>query len=206
MPSHRIKNILFDLGNTLIFYDYSYFYDGLGKIEKKLNIVKLKKYIRDNNLGNKLCKGKISFKDFFKRVKKKFNLKVSFDDFAYLYSDIFWVNNKMKNFLEKINALKQFRLFLISNTDSTHMNFLVKNFPFIKIFKNRILSYKIGMIKPQKKIFIYTLQKYNLKKEETLLIDDLPVNVKAAESLGIKAIRYKTHEKFLKQFTRIVRK
>lgn len=206
MPLHRIKNILFDLGNTLIFYDYSYFYEGLGKIEKKLNVAKLRKYIKDNDLGNKLCKGKITIKDFFKKLKRKFNLKVSFEDFVYLYSDIFWVNNKMKNFLEKINALKQFRLFLISNTDSTHMNFILKNFPFVKIFKYRILSYKVGMIKPQKKIFLYTLQKYRLKRQETLLIDDLLENVRAAEEIGIKAIRYKTYEKFLKQFTRIVRK
>ncbi len=206
MPSHKIKNILFDLGNTLIFYDYSYFYEGLGKLEKKLNILKFKRYIKENDFGNKLCKGKINIRDFFRKAKKKFNLKVSFEDFVYLYSDIFWVNYKMKNFLEKINALGQFRLFLISNTDSTHMNFLMKNFPFLKIFKNRILSYKVGMIKPQKKIFIYTLQKYKLKKGETLLIDDIPANIRAAEAIGIKAIRYKSHEKFLKQFTRIVRK
>ncbi|MBN1634643.1 MAG: HAD-IA family hydrolase [Ignavibacteria bacterium] len=201
-----VKNIIFDLGNTLIYYDYEYFYEGVSRLEKKLNTGKLKSFIKEKNLGNKLCKGTLQPKDFFRILKRKFDLKIGYDDFIYLYSDIFWVNTRMKNFLEKIVNIKRFKVFLLSNTDPVHMNFVNKNFPFIKIIKNKVLSYKVGLLKPQKKIFEYIVKKYNLNKNETVLIDDLPVNIKVAVKYGLHGIKYTTHKKFLSEFTRIARK
>lgn len=201
-----VKNIIFDLGNTLIYYDYEYFYEGVSRLEKKLNTNKLKNFIKEKKLGDKLCKGALQPKDFFRILKRKFDLRIGYEDFIYLYSDIFWVNAQMKNFLEKIVNVKRFRVFLLSNTDPVHMNFLNKNFPFIKIIKNKVLSYKVGLLKPQKKIFEYVIKKYGLNKNETVLIDDLPVNIKVAVKLGLHGIKYTTHRKFLSQFTRIARK
>jgi len=201
-----VKNIIFDLGNTLIYYDYEYFYEGVSRLEKKLNTNKLKNFIKEKKLGDKLCKGTLQPKDFFRILKRKFDLKIGYDDFIYLYSDIFWVNNQMKSFLEKIVNVKRFRVYMISNTDPVHMNFLNRNFPFIKIIKNKILSYKVGLLKPQKKIFEHTVKKYNLNKNETVLIDDLHANIKVAVKLGLHGIKYTTHKKFLSQFTRIARK
>jgi putative hydrolase of the HAD superfamily len=201
-----VKNIIFDLGNTLIYYDYEYFYEGVSRLEKKLNTNKLKNFIKEKKLGDKLCKGTLQPKDFFRILKRKFDLKIGYDDFIYLYSDIFWVNNQMKSFLEKIVNVKRFRVYMISNTDPVHMNFLNRNFPFIKIIKNKVLSYKVGLLKPQKKIFEHTVKKYNLNKNETVLIDDLHANIKVAVKLGLHGIKYTTHKKFLSQFTRIARK
>lgn len=206
MTKIRVKNIIFDLGNTLIYYDYEYFYEGVSRLEKKLNTGNLKNFIKEKNLGNKLSKGTLEPKDFFRILKRKFDLRIGYDDFIYLYSDIFWVNTQMKNFLEKIVNVKRFKVFLMSNTDAVHMNFINKNFPFIKIIKNKVLSYKVGLLKPQRKIFEYIVKKYNLDKNETVLIDDMSVNVKVAVKFGMHGIKYTTHKKFLSQFTRIARR
>ena len=60
--------------------------------------------------------------------------------------------------------------------------------------------------KPQKKIFQITLEKYKLEPSKTLLIDDIKENVQVSESLGMKAIQYKNHKTFLKQFSRLNKK
>ena len=205
MKSVGIENIIFDLGNTLVYFDFCYFYDRIAHLEKKLNPSKFKKFIDDKKFGIKLTKGTLDHKTFFRILKKKFDLKIGYDDFKYFYSDVFWVNNQMKNFLDKISRIKKYKLFFLSNTDALHMNFIDKNFPFVGVLKNRVLSYKVGMIKPQKVIFRYTLKKYNLNPEKTLIIDDIKENILSASSLRIKTILYKNHRSFIKKFSALAK-
>jgi putative hydrolase of the HAD superfamily len=205
LKSVGIENIIFDLGNTLVYFDFCYFYDRIAHLEKKLNPSKFRKFINDKKLGIKLTKGTLDHKTFFRILKKKFDLKIGYDEFKYFYSDVFWINNQMKNFLDKISRIKKYKLFLLSNTDALHMNFIDKNFPFVGVLKNRVLSYKVGMIKPQKVIFRYTLKKYNLNPEKTLIIDDIKENILSASSLGIKTILYKNHRSFIKKFSALAK-
>ena len=205
MHTRGIQNIIFDLGNTLVYYDFCYFYDRLAQREIGLNAFKLRKFIIDNKYDIKVCKGILKHKDFFTIVKKKFKLRTSYSDFTYFYADIFWANSSMKIFLERIARIKKFKLFLMSNTDPVHINFLDKNFPFVKIIRNRILSYKAGHVKPQKVFFKYALKKYKLIPKDTVLIDDIKKNIIAAKSAGMNAIHYTNHKKFLKQFGMLLR-
>ncbi len=200
-----IKNIIFDLGNTLVYFDLGYFFSGVAEREKRLNAAKFKKFIIKNRLDIKLITGRLNHKDFFRKLKRKFDLKIGYNDFIYFYSDIFWVNENMKRFLEKISRVKKYKLYLLSNTDSPHINFIDKNFPFIKIIKNRVLSYKINMAKPDKKIFKYTIDKFKLLPEETVLIDDIKENLLSAQKLGINTIHYSSHRKFTSEFSRLIK-
>jgi putative hydrolase of the HAD superfamily len=193
------------MGNTLVYFDFSYFYNGIAEREKKLNALKFKKYIIDNKIDVKLTTGRLTHKDFFRKLKKKFDLRIGYDDFIFFYSDIFWVNPNMKKFLEKISRIKKYKLFLLSNTDSPHITFIDNNFPFVRLIKNRVLSYKVHMAKPQKKIFKYTIEKFNLLPEETVLVDDMKDNILSAQSFGIKTILYKNHRKFTSEFSKLVK-
>ena len=200
-----IRNIIFDLGNTLVYYDFSYFYNGIAEREKKLNAVKFKRYIIDNKLDAKLLTGRMTHKEFFRKLKKKFQLKIGYNDFIYFYSDVFWANPNMKKFLEKISRIKKYRLYLLSNTDSPHITFIDSNFPFVRLLKKRILSYKVKMAKPQKKIFKYTIDKFNLIPHETVLVDDMKNNILSAQKLGLKTIHYNNHKKFTSEFSKLVK-
>lgn len=206
MHKGPIENIIFDLGNTLVYFDFCYFYDRIALHEKNLNARSLKNFVINKKYDLKITRGTIGIKDLFKILKRKFKLKIGYADFLFFYSDIFWVNSPMKIFVEKISRIKRFNIFLLSNTDPIHINFIDKNFPFVRLLKNRVLSYKVKANKPQKKIFQYILQKYNLNPGKTLLIDDVKDNVRVSETLGIKAIHYKNHKVFLKQFSKLNKK
>jgi putative hydrolase of the HAD superfamily len=198
-----IENIIFDLGNTLCFYDFCYFYDGVARLEKHLDARKFKSFIRRKKLGEAVSKGRIHHKDLFKKLKRKFNLRISYSDFTYLYCDIFWENSTMKNFLEQINSKKKYKLFLLSNTCSQHIRFIYKNFPYVNLIKNKILSFKVHMLKPDNKIFKYVLNKYQLDPEKTILIDDILENIKSAKSCGMQGIHYINHKNFLREFRKL---
>jgi putative hydrolase of the HAD superfamily len=61
------------------------------------------------------------------------------------------------------------------------------------------------MSKPQKRIFKYTIEKFNLLPEETVLVDDMKDNILSAQSFGIKTILYKNHRKFTSEFSKLVK-
>ncbi|HRE40044.1 MAG TPA: HAD-IA family hydrolase [Ignavibacteria bacterium] len=204
METKKIKNIIFDLGNTLIFFDFWYFYDGLSRLEKNLNLKKFVKFISEKKLDTKLATGKLRHKDFFKILKKKFELKIGYKDFIFLYSDIFWENSPMLKIFEKLVYEDKYKLILLSNTDSAHFNFITKNFPVISNFRFKILSYKVSMMKPQSKIFNYVINKYQLDPEETLLIDDMKDNIISASKIGLHSIHYRSHKKFQKDFKKFL--
>jgi putative hydrolase of the HAD superfamily len=202
LPNPGIKNIIFDLGNTLVYFDYCYFFDGVALLEKKVNARKFKKYFADNNFDTKIGSNKLNIKKAFKILKKKFNLKISYADFHFLYCDIFWENTEMKNFLENNLVNSGYKLFLLSNVDASHMNFIDHNFPYVRHIKSRILSYKVRAVKPDKKIFKYLIQKNNICPDETLFIDDMKFNIHTGISMGFNTIHYTSHKKFLREFKR----
>lgn len=205
MPSGKIKNIILDLGNTLVYFDYCYFYDGVAKLEKKVNARKFKKYFVDNKFDIKIGSGKIDIKKAFKILKKKFGLKIGYSDFYYLYCDIFWENSGMKSFLENKFAESKYKLFMLSNVDSSHINFIDNNFPYVRLIKKRVLSYKAKTVKPDKKIYKHLLKKFQIVPEETVFVDDLKKNILAARTLNFNAIHYTSHKKFLREFNKLVK-
>lgn len=205
MEKPKIKNIIFDLGNTLIFFDHAYFYDGLANIEKGLNANKLKKFITDKQLDIKIAKGRITGKEFFKAVKKKFDIKTGYNDFMYLYCDVFWENKPMIKLLETLVDERKYKIFLLSNTDPCHFSFILKNFPSINLIKNKVLSYKVNALKPEKKIFTGIAARFKINPEDSVFIDDIKPYLVAAGKLKFNTIHYTTHKSFLKQFSRLIK-
>ncbi|MBL7128788.1 MAG: HAD-IA family hydrolase [Ignavibacteria bacterium] len=199
-----IKNIIFDIGNTLVYFDHNIFFDGVARIEKTFNVNSFRDYIKSNKLGQKLASSKITHRKVYNLLKKEFDIKTSYSDFIHIHNDIFWENTNMKDFLSKISNDKRFELFMLSNTDSEHMKFLNKNFSYINVIKRRVLSFEVKMLKPDRRIFQYTIKKYKLLPKETLFIDDLKENVLSADNLGINTFHYTTHDSFLKQFNNII--
>ncbi|MFC0778528.1 HAD family hydrolase [Flavobacterium sp. HJSW_4] len=93
-------------------------------------------------------------------------------------------------FLQELS--KKYRLFLLSNTDSIHINtFETKSGvsfykDFYACFEKVYFSFDIGMRKPDPKIYQFVLNENNLIAENTLFVDDKTENTDSAAALGIK--------------------
>lgn len=203
MEKALIKNIIFDLGNTLIFFDYSRFFNGVSSYHPHLPDDLVLNYFRDNRLDIHIGKGRMTVKDAFRDLKKRHDLSISFSDFHDLYRDIFWENTDMKNLIEQKLLSSGLNLFMLSNVDASHINYINKKYPFVNHIKKRVLSYKVDSIKPEKKIYRHLIKEMKIIPEESVFIDDLKQNIAAAEELGINGIHYTSHKKFLKEFSRL---
>ncbi|KAF2517387.1 HAD family hydrolase [Flavobacterium foetidum] len=93
-------------------------------------------------------------------------------------------------FLQELS--KKYRLFLLSNTDSIHINTFEEKSgvsfykDFYDCFEKVYFSFDIGMRKPDPEIYKFVLTENNLVAENTLFIDDKTENTDSAAALGIK--------------------
>ena len=94
-------------------------------------------------------------------------------------------------FIEKLAEEKDYRLFLLSNTNELHIDYVKhrmgeKRFTrFRNCFEKFYLSHEINLRKPEHDIFDYVLNSNNLKAEKTFVVDDRSEHTTAAAELGI---------------------
>lgn len=83
--------------------------------------------------------------------------------------------------------------FILSNISEEFLNNIYPHHLFLSSFDGAVFSYEIKAVKPQEKIYKALLNKYHLKPEDCLFIDDFPANIKTAQDIGIDAILCKDH-------------
>jgi FMN phosphatase YigB (HAD superfamily) len=95
--------------------------------------------------------------------------------------------------LEFLQMLSQkYRLFLLSNTDSIHIEQFQHKAgisfyrDFYQCFEKVYFSYELGMRKPESAIFEFIIKEHNLLPKNTLFVDDNLQNIESAEKLELQ--------------------
>ncbi len=188
-----IKNIIFDLGGVLLNIDFQKTMDAFKKLGAD-NINEIFSGYSQYYFFDAFEKGLISPKEFRNEIRK-FLKQNSTDEMI----DEAW-NAMLLDFpTERINFLlsckNKYRTFLLSNTNAMHFPVYNKQLKekfhindLSDLFEKAYYSYRLGLRKPEKEIFEIVLKENNLNPEETLFIDDSPINIATADKLGIKTI------------------
>lgn len=82
------------------------------------------------------------------------------------------------------------RLFVLSNMHLASIAHLEAHHDFWGVFDGIVISSRIQMVKPERQIYEYLLNQYQLDPAETIFIDDMRENLEAAALLGIRTIRF----------------
>lgn len=101
-----------------------------------------------------------------------------------------------------INTLHEggYRLFVLSNC-AKWLHEFKNTIPSNEYFEGFFVSADYNVVKPDRIIYEMFLEKFNLKAEECLFIDDSPANTEAAEKLGFKVFCFKDKDfEGLKQY------
>ncbi len=186
----KIDTVVFDLGGVLIDWDPRYLYrklmnNDVEKIEYFLSNICTKDWNARMDAG-------ISFEE---GVKK---LKTQYPEYSLLIEayDECWdqmlgdANEDVIRILEELK-LKNFKLLSLTNWSSEKFPIARNRYPFLSHFEDILISGDIGLKKPDKRIYCFFLDKYNLKKEKILFIDDIEENILGAKEVGIPAIHFR---------------
>lgn len=96
---------------------------------------------------------------------------------------------KRLEFLQQLQAEGNYCIFLLSNTNDLHIEYIKEQVSFFEDFKDCFdqfyLSQEVGLRKPNADIYEFVLEMNSLNPSETLFIDDTKANTDTAAELGI---------------------
>ena len=181
-----IKNIVFDLGNVLISFRPSEFFDKKGYPENikatiLADIFASKEWLRLDN-------GEINTKEAIEAISLKSSLKR--EEIAHIFNlrkELIFPLDENVRLLPDLKK-RGFQLFFLSNFPMDLFEEVKTDYYFFKYFDGGIISAEAKVSKPDIKFYLILLKKYSLVPEECLYIDDLEINVRVAESLGMKGL------------------
>ena len=185
----KIKVIIFDLGGVILNLDQERTIRAFSRMGADLEQVNL-----ESHLFTDFEKGLVSPDDFRNQLKK--HIKGPTHD---QLIDEAW--NAMlldlpKYRLELIGQLKKkFKVGLLSNTNKIHIDHFksylklaIMEAQWHDLFDKEILSFEIGMRKPDSTIYEYTVEQFQVAPEQCLFIDDNHSNIESANKLGMQTI------------------
>ncbi|MEK6910025.1 MAG: HAD family phosphatase [Candidatus Aenigmatarchaeota archaeon] len=145
----------------------------------------------------------ISKKEFYARLAH--SLGVSAKDVGPVWDvKYFQQKPKLNRKVVKIaGTLKSsgYKLALLSNV-FPHRDTILKKHGCYKFFPNIILSSKVRLKKPDKKIYEYAIEKLKVKANECLFVDDREKNINGAKKVGMRAILFKNADQLEKDLKR----
>jgi len=184
-----IKAIIFDLGRVLVQVDFSRGLLRRFAAENEHSDRQILDQAFRDPMFKKFSRGRLDAETFHRRLMERFALPVSFTEFKKMWCDIFSPMEGMENLVEQVKA--RYPIGLLSDIDPLHWQFLTENYPILHHFKNPILSYKIGALKPSPKCYRSAATAVRQPPRFCLFIDDRPINIIGAKRSGMHTIHFK---------------
>jgi epoxide hydrolase-like predicted phosphatase len=181
-----IKNIVFDLGNVLISFKPSEYFDKNNYPEN------IKTRILTDIFASKewlmLDNGEITTPEVIESIASRSSLRR--EEIAHIFNlraELMYPIDPNVRLLPELKK-QGFRLYFLSNFPMDVFEEIKNGYYFFKYFDGGIISAEAKLSKPDRRFYEVLLDKYSLIPEESLFIDDLEINVKAAESVGMKGL------------------
>lgn len=185
-----IEVVYLDLGKVLIDFDYDVAALRLLKISPH-PLSEISDVLSEPQLLFEFETGRLSAIEYYKIICDALEMQISLDEFRSLWGSMFLPEPLVsEEFLQ--NLKRKNRLILLSNTNEIHFDYLVERFPILNQIEERVLSYRVGYMKPDPQIFQLAIEKAGGVPENIFFADDRLENVEGARAAGIQAIQFKS--------------
>jgi len=194
----QIKAVIFDFGGVLIGWDprslYSRFFPGQAEaMEDFLAEIEFMKWNAQQDKGRSFAEGvKVHSKQFPHR--------------AHLISAYheYWqeaITGVIEGTVELLRALKKkgYLVYGLSNWSAETFPIIRREYKFLNLLDDIVISGEIKLIKPEPEIFEFFLQKIGRPANECLFIDDSEQNIITAKKFGFDTVRFKSPEQLKKE-------
>ena len=183
------KAIIFDLGNVLVQFDFERWRQALEDF-CPYDAAEIRRRIAATDLVERFETGLIEPPDFVAQLSRMLALHMDYADFCKLWSGIFTDPLIPEAMLEGLAA--RYKLVLLSNTNAIHFETIRGNYPLLRHFHERILSYEAHAMKPRREIFQAALDRCGCPPEECFYTDDIAAYVEAARRLVMDAVQFES--------------
>jgi glucose-1-phosphatase len=181
-----IRNIVFDLGNVLISFRPAEFFAQKNYPEN------IKCKILSDIFGSKewllLDNGNITTPEAIDSIALKSSLKR--EEIAHIFNLRTEMMFPLDLNVRMLPELKKqgFKLYYLSNFPLDIFEEIRSGYFFFTYFDGGVISSEVKFSKPDSRIYQTLIDNYSLVPGDSLFIDDIEINVKAAEALGMKGL------------------
>lgn len=202
-PPDNITDIIFDLGNVLVPFDWN---RAIKRLQPGLPprfvtmIVHDEKSFRQIFLQHALAleTGRMDFQTFWGLTTQEIGLKMALEEFRDVWCDIFEIHESVVGLAERLT--ENYGVWLASNTCREHFEWIRDRFPNIGFFQGVALSYELGLMKPSREYFERALELFGIDPFRSIFIDDIPENVEGARRVGMRGIVFTGYHELMKEF------
>jgi glucose-1-phosphatase len=188
--SRMIKTIIFDMGKVIIPFDFQRGYDLMAPL-CNYAAADIPERLRGCDLVTRFEEGKISPEAFVQEMSDILELNADYSQFCDIWSAIFLPETLISE--EFLAALKRrYRLLLLSNTNEIHFEMVSATYPLLRHFHHKVLSHKVGAVKPSPAIYAEALKHAQADPGECFFTDDIPAYVAGARAAGIDAVQFES--------------
>ncbi len=194
------KAVIFDFGNVLCKVERENFVRVAARHSRTMGAEDLLNALWGTELEYEFETGKFDSHEYFKRLQAiaDFDPVYSYERFVEDYKRIIVPNPDGEWGLKTAAGLGA-RTFVLSNTSFLHASVIFDNEILGTYPELYILSYKVGVMKPDPRIWKKLLEYTRLEPKDCLYIDDIEQYCEAALSLGMSAFRYDFRTQYLSQ-------
>lgn len=189
-----IKNIIFDFGGVLVDWNPHYLFD------KYFNDIEESNYFIENVCTTEWNAEMDGGKPFEQAVRERSEMFPKYAEALKLYQTN-WMDTMGEEIPGMYNLIKSLKtngfpvIYGLTNWSAETFPTVQKTYRIFSLIDNIVVSGEVKQLKPNPEIFLTLLNKYNLKAEESLFIDDNLKNVEGAKTVGINAIRFENAQK-----------
>jgi len=184
-----INTIIFDLGAVLIdwnpHYMYSTVFDNEEETKHFLATVCTSDWNEEQDAGRPLQEGTDLLVQQY--PEHEANIRAFYGRWHEMLGDPFWDTVEI---FKRLKETGKYKIYALTNRSAETFPVALERYEFLHWFDGIVVSGAEKMRKPTPEFYQVLLDRYNVKAEEALFIDDNKRNVLAAEKLGIKSIHF----------------
>ena len=184
-----IKNILFDMGQVLIRFDQQFFINRLGIEGEDVSLL-MRELFRSVEWVQ-MDRGSLREEDAFRSISQR--LPERLHDAAWKLICM-WDRPilEIDGMYDLVAELKElgYGIYLLSNASVRQHDYWPR-VPGSEFFDGTLISADEKIMKPQPEIYRLCMQRFGLKPEECIFIDDVQANVDGAVACGIAGVVFK---------------
>lgn len=187
-----IKAVIFDLGKTVIPFDFQRAYAAIERV-CAYKAADIPQRIGATDLVMRFEQGLVEPHDFVQQLSEILQADIGYDEFCRIWSSIFLPDTLIPESM--IEALrKRYRVLLLSNTNAIHFPMVRDAYPILRHFDDYILSYEVKAMKPSPEIYQAAVEKAGCRPEECFFTDDIAAYVDAAKQQGLDGVQFVSRE------------
>lgn len=195
----NINAIIFDLGGVLIDWNPEYVYlDVFNGDRKKMqwffDNICTNEWNENQDAGYSMAKATQERIALFPKWEKE--IEMFYGRWVEMLGDA--ISGTVK-ILKKLIDCKQYKVVALTNWSAETFPIALQRFEFLQWFDGIIVSGEEKTRKPFDEIYNLTLNRFHIKAENSIFIDDNLRNVEAANNLAINGIHFKNPEQLIQQ-------